>query len=284
MEDESQDTKIQCDKRWENATRYKNNPNDENENIQDVLKQVINEQLYRTRKWSRKSDAYGFDNSHISEFKGISISKQHLVHFPYQNTALLGYITNKYFESMGLSVKGVKSRFCSYDPENVSPFVLINQNIINGKHFFDYIETYVEIYRQLFLCHENDSLKEFHGFFDKYCKYDGSGRLGDTYLREAYKSLIFVLFDKFGEIGLRQYYKTLYMLIYRLRLEYMQVRYKTVAQYPKEFFAIIEKAKDLNLSALNQEVPISINCRKDIPEIQQVFKDCGVTIKEEGQI
>ncbi|MDR0518060.1 MAG: DUF262 domain-containing protein [Fibromonadaceae bacterium] len=280
MEVESQDIKIECDKRWESATRYKINPNNEKENTLDILKQVVNEQLYRTRKWSRKSDAYSFDNSHISEFKGVSISKQNPIYFPYQNTDLLNYIATKYFESIGLDIKGIKSRFYQSAPENINPFVLINQNIINGKHFFDYIETYIEIYKRLFLYRKNDSLKEFHDFFDKYCQYKGSNRLGDTYLREAYKSLIFIMFDKFGEEGLYQYYRTLYVLIYRLRLEYMQVKYDKVAQYPKDLFASIEKAKELNLNTLNKKALEEINCRKDISEIQQVFIDYGVTIKK----
>jgi Uncharacterized conserved protein len=281
MEVETQDVKIECDKRWEGATRYRINPNDEKENGQDILKQVINEQLYRTRKWSRKSDAYGFDNTKILEFKGVSINKYNSVDFAYQNTELLNYVATKYFESIGLNVKGIKSRFYPSDPENINPFVLINQNIINGKHFFDYIETYIEIYKRLFICRKNDSLKEFQDFFDKYCKYNNSNRLGDTYLREAYKSLIFVLFDKFGEEGLYQYYKTLYVLIYRLRLEKMQVKYNSVAQYPKSFFASIDKAKDLNLNSLNKKALEPIKCRKDIKEIQLAFIEYGTKINKE---
>ena len=280
MEAEVQDIKIECDKRWESATRYKKNQNDEKEDTVDILKQVINEQLYRTRKWSRKSDAYSFDNSHISEFKGVSISRQNSVHFPYQNRDLLNYIATRYFESIGLNVKEIKSRFYPSDPENINPFVLINQSIINGKHFFDFVETYIEIYKQLFIYRNNNSLKEFHDFFDKYCKYKGSSRLGDTYLKEAYKSLIFIMFDKFGEGGLFQYYKTLYVLIYRLRLEKIQVKYDAVAQYPKNLFANIEKAKDLTLNMLNNEALREINCRKDILEIQAVFTDYGVKINK----
>jgi hypothetical protein len=287
MEIETQDEKIECDKRWEGATRYryKINPNDEKENEkeQDILKQVINEQLYRTRKWSRKSDAYGFDNTKIPEFKGVLIGKQNSVNFAYQNTELLNYIATKYFESIGLNVKGIKSRFYPSDPENINPFVLINQNIINGKHFFDYIETYIEIYKRLFIYRKNDSLEKFQVFFDEYCnKYKGSNRLGDSYLKEVYKSLIFVLFDKFGEEGLYKYdnYKTLYVLIYRLRLEKMQVKYDSVAQYPKTFFADINNAKDLNLNSLNEKALVSIECRKDIQYIQPVFEEYGIEINK----
>ena len=64
-------------------------------------------------------------------------------------------------------------------------------------------------------------------------------------MREAYKSLVFVLFDKFGEKGLNKYYKQLYRLIYSTRLEKSQVRYKSVVDLPGEYFKIIVNAKDL---------------------------------------
>ncbi|MDR3094256.1 MAG: DUF262 domain-containing protein, partial [Bacteroidales bacterium] len=96
MESETQETKIECDKRWESATKFKSEPNNQKEQEKDVLKQVINEQLYRTRKWSRKDIAYEFLKSDIQEFKGITIDSQHTTKFPFQNSMLLQYISTKY--------------------------------------------------------------------------------------------------------------------------------------------------------------------------------------------
>ena len=70
-------------------------------------------------------------------------------------------------------------------------------------------------------------------------------RSGDSYLRELYKSLVFVLFDKFGERGLNKYYKTLYRLVYLNRLTKRQVKYNSVAELPHKYFDIINQAKDL---------------------------------------
>jgi hypothetical protein len=279
MESETQETKIECDRRWEGATKFKIEPNNEKEQEKDVLKQVINEQLYRTRKWSRKEIAYDFMKSHIKEFKGIEIDNQHTINFPFQNPMLLQYVSTKYFESVGLNVKGVKSRFANGDSDNINPFVLINHNIINGKQFFNYIETYVEIYKQLFINSKGISLKEFKRFFAKYCQnYKGACRTGDTYLKEVYKSLIFIIFDKYGEIGVNKYYKTLYVLIYRIRLEKKQVKYNAVAKYPLDLFASIEKANNLNLESLNQKALAEIKCEKEIAEIIPVFLEYKITI------
>jgi hypothetical protein len=279
MESDAQETKIECDKRWESSTNYKREPSKESSQGRDILKQVINEQLYRSRKWSRKNNAYDFTKNEISEFKGFTIDKHNSIAFSFQNSQLLQYIAIKYWESAGLTVKGVKSRFNNGDSENINPFVLVNQSIINGKHFFDYIETYIEIYKQLFINLEGDILKEFKQFYKKYCKnYSGANRLGDRYLKEVYKSLIFIIFDKFGERGVIEYYKTLYVLIYRLRLEKKQVKYNPVAQYPLNFFASIEESNNLNLKFLRQEANKEIKCEKEVKEIIPVFFEYGTVI------
>ena len=284
METEKQDTKIDCDRRWERATKYKKEPNNENEQQQDILKQVINEQLYRTRKWSRKDDAYEFSKSDIAEFKGsITMSKENAIKFPFQNSILMQYIAKNYFESMGLSVSGIKSRFTNGDPNNINPFVLINQDIINGKQFFDFVETYLEIYKRLFIESGNKTLEEFKQYYLTYCcEYKGAHRTGDTYLKEVYKSLIFIIFDKYGENGVNEYYKALYVLIYRLRLEKKQVRYNTIAQYPAIYFSSIENStdiNDLNMQFLIQEAKKEIKCEKEVEEIIPAFKDYNVKIQ-----
>jgi len=71
MESNTFDEKIYCDRNWENATRFLNNPKNQTD-VFDILKQLFNEQLYRTRLWSRKDVAWNFDKKKISEFKGIS--------------------------------------------------------------------------------------------------------------------------------------------------------------------------------------------------------------------
>lgn len=247
MNQESEHTKIECDRRWEAATLYKDN---QGNGPLDLLKQVFGEQLFRSRLWSRQKDAFSFSKSDIDEFKGFTLNKNSGVAYPYQNTHLLEYITSKFYESVLSGMIGTKTRFREGDPSNVSPFVNINQPIVNGKHFFDYVETYLEIYKRLFIDLNSYQLRVFKDFYKKYCKYKGCDRVGDRYLCELYKSLIIVVFDKFGEEGLMHCYKDLYGIVYKKRLELAQVRYSSIAKYPKEFFAIIQNAKNLSDLAL----------------------------------
>ena len=273
MEQESREDKINCDKRWENATQYDATPKIDNDPNIDVLKQLFDEQLYRSRIWSRKEKAGEFSKKEIDEFKGFTIDKNHPAVFPYQNPQLLQYLTAKFYKNVLSGTVATQNRFIGGDNENIDPFVNINQQIVNGKPFFDFIETYVEIYKRMFIDIGTYQLSEFKEFYYSFClnygddkenrtqetvfkpKYPAT-RDGDTYLREAYKSLVFVLFDKFGEIGLNKYYKILYRLIYCHRLEKNAIKYKFVEALPSEYFRIISEAKDLaDLSELSKKIP-----------------------------
>lgn len=274
MEQNSQEEKVKCDKQWESATLYDATPTiigDANGNI-DVLKQLFDEQLYRSRLWSKRNEAYNFSKNEIKEFKGFTIDKNHLAQFPYQNPQLLQYLTSKFYKNVLEGTISTQTRFTSGDEEKINPFVNINQNIVNGKPFFDFVETYVEIYKRMFIDLGTYQLAEFKGFFYKYCLNYGDTetgrskdyafypkgnacRSGDSYLRELYKSLVFVLFDKFGEKGLNKYYKTLYRLVYLYRLTKRQVKYNSVAELPHKYFDIINQAKDIaDLSKLQKEL------------------------------
>lgn len=265
MEQDTQDEKVKCDKQWEASTMYDTTPTimgDAKGDI-DVLKQLFDEQLYRSRTWSKKTFAYKFSKKEIKEFKGFTIDKNHPAQFPYQNPQLLQYLTSKFYKNVLEGTISTQTRFNSGDGENINPFVSINQNIVNGKPFFDFIETYVEIYKRMFIDLGTFQLSEFKGFFYKYClKYGAdenerfnnysfypkgyaASRDGDSNLRELYKSLVFVLFDKFGEKGLNKYYKVIYRLIYLNRLANKQVKYNMVAKLPHEYFDIIIQAKEL---------------------------------------
>lgn len=266
MEQNSYEEKVLCDKRWESAAQYDPTPQDSTDSNEDLLEQLFQEQLYRSRVWSRKDAAGWFSNKRIDEFKGFTIDRNHSIDFPFQNPQLLQYLTRKFYDNVLKGTTGTKGRFISGDIENIDPFANINQPIVNGKLFFDYIETYVEIYKRMFIELGSYQLSEFKKFFLMYCiKYDNkesmwdiermdannyrhtvyeSRRTGDACVREIYKSLCFVLFDKFGEKVFLKYYETLYKLAYSIRLTKVQIDRTSVSirAIPIPWFNIISKA------------------------------------------
>lgn len=261
MEQESREEKVACDKRWEAATMYDATPMVDGDPNVDVLRQIFNEQLYRGRVWSKGKIAHILKKSDIDEFKGFTIDKNHNIDFPFQNPYLLQYLTSKFYNNILSGTVATQSRFTGGDNDKIDPFVSITQQIVNGKAFFDYVETYVEIYKQLFILLKSFQLREFKSFFYKHCLNYGNelsncddpncfkavgyaNRSGDSYLREAYKTVVMLLFDKFGEKGLNKCYKVLYKLIYSERLS-SQVRRDTVAKLPIGCISVINHAKNM---------------------------------------
>ncbi len=286
MQDEeaTNQDKIDSDRRWENATRFVIDPLNSKDKPEDILLRLFNEQLYRTRVWSRKEAAYEFDKNCIEEFKGHTIKLKEEMEYSFHNRNLLHSVAVNYFNSLQVQVKGMKSRFNQKHLSNVNNFVSINQPLINGKSFFDYIESYVEIYKQLFVFKaEYTFLNEFKTFYQEHCYYPKSYRAGDQYLRELYKSLIILLFDKYGEDGVNKFYKILYAAVYRLRLEKMQVKYAAIAAYPvqENLFSIIEQSKNFfELRELAELAKREIVCIKVEDVIIDFFIMLGVTIEK----
>ena len=276
--------KINCDIRWEDAVHYRTIKN--NKNI-DILYHLFNEQLYRTRIWSRKFFAWQFNKTKINEFKGLAFSTEMPTALPFQYILYLEYLSkeSKFFE---MTAKNFKRRYETIDNDHIDVFAQINQSIINGKHFFDYIETYTALYKEIFL-DNNEKLLEFRKFYEKYCcNYKGHTRIGDIYLKELFKSAMFLLYDRFGTEIFLNYYKTIYSIIYRLRLELQKIQYVTVAKYPVEkyqIFHIIQYSKDtsdLKILIDMKNEPIN-DCRLYTETITEFFISSGIEISSNDE-
>lgn len=273
----SREDKILCDKQWEDATTYFKT---KDMGI-DILHQLFKEQLFRTRMWSRGESAFKFTKKNIDEFKGVTLDKESNLDFVFQNILLQQDLANQMMRNMNMNIFKIKGRFIHGDSDNINPFVNINQLILNGKAFFEYIETYVEIYKRLFIQLDSSQLSEFKKFYKEHCHYKGyNWRKGDTYVREVYKSAIMMMFDRFGEVGVNDIYKELYIcIIYRYRLEKKQIRYETMAKANNIawIFQTIQNAK--NLSQLSPIKTNALNVKRDIDkkyiieEVNNVFEN-----------
>lgn len=245
MTESTIDEKRVCDIRWEDAATY----SDRQGVPYDLLHLIINENLYRIRVWSRGNDAGKFSKKDLDEFKGLTFGKTETLDFAYQNLMLQQMIARSFMNGMNNGLYKVKERFVYGDPDNMDPFVTINQMIVNGMPFFDYIETYVEIYKRLFIDLDSSQLADFKVFYKTNCKeYQGSWRIGDGYIRQVYNCAIMLLFDRFGEVGVREMFKDLYAVIYFVRLLKNQIRYNTMMKQENGgwLFALINQAKSMS--------------------------------------
>lgn len=274
MTEDSKKDKIKCDIRWEDAVLFV----DEEGIRRDLLHQVINEHLFRIRKWSKDGVASTFNKNEINEFKGLTLGRYNNLEYAYQNILIQQHLSLSFMHSMNSGIFKIKYRFEHGDPDNISPFVTINQLIINGRPYFEYIETYVEIYKRLFLNNTSSQLYKFKDFYHQYCKYKGNERKGDSYIRQTYKSAIILIFDRFGEKGVDYLFEAVYSCLYRIRLEKQKIFQSTISGNAEAgwLFRAIQNAKNLSdLSKIKiraEEYKRNLKVNFDVNEVKSFFK------------
>jgi hypothetical protein len=185
MEYNTTNEKKKCVEKWEKA-------------IDDrVLNSVLGDYLFRIRNWKRKEWNYYFTKEDIDEFKGISIirSIKEGKLYPFISVAMQNSLSSNY---------------------------QLDEPIVNGKRFFDYLDYYVQMNKEL---KEIISDKKFGLDFT----YTGSYRTGDKRIKNLFHNILMCYYDKFGQDdNFGDFAKALYRWSYTTRLIQKQIRYETI--------------------------------------------------------
>lgn len=215
MDFDSEEDRTKCVERWEKSIDEK------------TLKPILNNHLFKIRKWSKNEWKYDFTKDEIEEFKGISLHKKQ--EYPYESAMRMldGFVDNaqkdKFLKNLQIA--------------QTFPFQ-ITMPIINGKRFFEYVDFYITQREKLFDLDKEDSIKpeipEFVKFYEEYSYgYNGWGRSGDTKVRNLYENILIAFIDKFGYIDdFENFYKAFYKLTYEIRCNKKRVTVNTIMKSP----------------------------------------------------
>lgn len=186
MDENSVEEKKQLILRWEQSIEDK------------LLNNIIGERLFRVRNWKRKNYNYFFTKDDIDEFKGVSIFrniKEGKI-FPYMNLAFQHSLSTNYY---------------------------IDEPIVNGKRFFNYIHHYIQISKLINKIILEDNKTSLN------LNYEGNHRIGDKRLLNLYTNVLITYCDKFGcDINFIPFAKELYRWVFKKRLEKQQIRFETI--------------------------------------------------------
>ncbi|MCL2283691.1 MAG: DUF262 domain-containing protein [Fibromonadales bacterium] len=153
--------------------------------------------LYRIKNWSKGNSAKYFTKDDIGDFKGISITDEE-------------YEFSKIF------------RRANESSSNDYPFQ-IDQTIINGKRFFQMVELYEKMIKNIKF-KDNYILKTIK-------EYRGWNRRGDTYVRYLFYCGLIYYIDKFGDANLNQAIEKIFIWAYSLRLKQQVVYIGSIDNY-----------------------------------------------------
>lgn len=201
MADTTEAERLKCVERWEKEVDS------------GRLKLVMDHYLYRIRRWLRGLPGREFIKADVDLFKGITLAKT--MDYPY----LQPYRINDYFTRSygGDPVRSVDHQKAHY------PFQ-INQIMINGLRFFEYVHHYIELTKNI----ENHPPKALASLNEMLNSYGGHNRTGDRYTRNLFNCLILHYLDKFGSHELEKYIRQAFAWAYSMRLTQFAVKLATM--------------------------------------------------------
>ena len=214
--------------KWEDYLLDKDNP----------LLDILNNHLYRIRKWVKGEPKYSFYKSDLNEFKGISLYKK---------------TKYNYEQPLRILDKTISSISHNFGIAQHYPFQ-IDMRIINGRNFFDYVFHYIELKKQLLKDNE-----EFKKFYKERClDYEGAERVGDIKVRNLFENICLLFVDRFNLDVFDEsvYYEEFYKNTYSLRLEKKKIMKESILKHDQalRFFRSIPN------SYSPEELKIDLSC------------------------
>ncbi|MEF1337556.1 DUF262 domain-containing protein [Vibrio rotiferianus] len=206
---------------WEQGV----NPDDNSANLHTIM----GEFLFRMRRWVDGDYGIQFSRHNIDVFKGINLDS---TQYAYVDSMLaLDYAIETYNADPARK----------WDKQTKGYPFQVDQVMINGKRFFEYIQHYMAIHSTLFVGKD----ARLNAFVEEHTKYKGSNRKGDSYVRNLFLCAVMYYYDKFGDVELEKAAQICYRWSYFLRLELQRIGMESVDNHAKArsgLFRTINKA------------------------------------------
>ncbi|EHG1304811.1 TPA: DUF262 domain-containing protein [Vibrio parahaemolyticus] len=206
---------------WEQGV----NPDDESANLHTIMGDF----LFRMRRWIDGDYGIQFSRHNIDVFKGINLDS---TQYAYVDAMLaLDYAIETFNADPARK----------WDKQTKGYPFRVDQVMINGKRFFEYIQHYMAIHSKLFVGKD----ARLASFVKEHTKYSGSNRKGDSYVRNLFLCAVMYYYDKFGDVELDKAAQICYRWAYFLRLDLQRIGMESVDNHAKArsgLFRAISKA------------------------------------------
>lgn len=233
----------------------------------DELKSLFAQLLFRVRNWAKGYSARYFTKDEVDVFKGISPESE--TPFPFAEM----YKISHFF------VEDYNSNYHrKIDKQKVSYPFQLNQIIINGKRFFEFVNHYWDVKEEMYNClKQDDKARDIIALLDNYPQ---RFRIGDKYIRNLFDCALLFYWDKFGNKEIGRVAEKIFVWAYKRRLVQHSVQLASIdnyaLEYPKVFNVIhhaLQPAEVLNLPI----IAISENqiVRKELSGIIELNKKLG---------
>lgn len=226
------------------------------------LKKVMDDFLYRIRRWLQGKPGRNFHRADVGLFKGVRLEQDD---FPYlRSLRVQEHFTKHYAED---PVRFVDRQTMGF------PFQ-IGQVLIDGQRFFEYVQHYTVLWRSL-----NGELERAKpDLFKVLDTYPGRNRKGDKLTRNLFDCLVLCILDKFGPDALQKVLPVAFAWAYELRLKRSRVEPASMDAKAREagnMFGLIQHAvrpDEIAHLPLPQYKPSDVEASTKTDEIKAYLK------------
>lgn len=218
MDNTTETERINTVDNWENMSLFE-------------LKNTFANYLYRIKNWTNSKSARKFSKDNVDIFKGISPS----VKEPYPFASM--YRISHFY------IDGYNKDFNRQIDNKTMPYPFqLDQVVINGKRFFEMINHYVTVIKQLKVNTKEKSLaKDILHTIDNYT---GKHRTGDKYVRNLFDCALIYYMDKFGMTEIERAIERIFIWAYSVRLTYHSVQLASIDNYALSYPFVFKTIKD----------------------------------------
>ncbi|WP_252180119.1 DUF262 domain-containing protein [Endozoicomonas sp. 4G] len=228
MVDNTEDERTLCVADWESSITPDNNVSDkgQRENLPS-LHTIMSDYLFRLRCWSDVQPGRWFTRHHIDVFKGVNLNQNK---YPLAAAMrALDYQVDHYNQD----------RVRQWDQHKMGYPFQVNQTLLNGKRFFEYVQHYITLYKTLFI----DDKPELAALLKTINNYEGRSRKGDHYVRNLFYCAVMFYYDRFGDEALESAATICFLWSYRIRLEQHRVVIESIDNHAREPDGLISTIK-----------------------------------------
>lgn len=198
----------------------------------DKLRSLFALLLFRVRNWAKGDSARFFTKDDVAVFKGISPESE--TPFPYAEMYKISHFFVEEYNS---------NYHRKIDQQKVEYPFQLNQVIINGKRFFEFVNHYLSVKEEMYKrLRKDDKSKVIIEVIDSYPQ---RIRTGDKYIRNLFDCALLFYWDKFGDNEIGRVAEKLFVWAYKKRLFQHSVQLATVDNYALKYpnvFSVIHQA------------------------------------------
>ncbi|MCW7555093.1 hypothetical protein NX722_21200 [Endozoicomonas gorgoniicola] len=199
MANNTEEERTLCVEQWENSV----SPDHTQKNMPPSLHTIMSDYLFRLRCWSAGKPGQWFSRHNVDVFKGVNLDQKNYPFAAVMRT--LDYQVDQY------NLDPVRR----WDQQVMSYPFQVDQTMLNGKRFFEYIQYYIKTYKTLFI----DDKPELQKLMKIINNYKGRSRKGDHYVRNLFFCAVMQYYDRFGDEELEKAALLCFVWSYRIRLE-----------------------------------------------------------------